>query len=101
MRELLPNRRQGESLDFRHGKFVYSATLGRYPDGRIGEIFLRSGLVGTDTAVACQETAIAVSFALQNGCTIEQMREAMPRQTDGTPEGAMGTLFDLLEGEAA
>ncbi len=95
-RELLPNRRHGETLDFRYGQFKYTANIGRYPDGRIGEIFLRSGLIGTDMAISCQESAISVSFALQYGATIDQMREAMPRTTVGSPEGVIGKLLDIL-----
>lgn len=95
-RELLPQRRHGETFEFRHGPLVYTATIGRYQDGRIGELFLRSGKSGTDASLSAIETAIAVSFALQHGATIEQLRTAMPRTTAGTAEGVMGTLLDLL-----
>ena len=96
MRDILPNRREGFSLNFLHHGLEYTATMGRYPDKRIGEIFLRCSKTGTDVSVACQEPAIIASFALQNGATIEQMRSAMPRNGDGSPEGPMGRLFDML-----
>ena len=96
MREILPNRREGYTLDFLHHGLKYTATIGRYPDGRIGEIFLRCSKTGTDVAVASIEASIGNSIALQHHCAIETLRHAMPRNTDGSPEGPMGTLFDLL-----
>ncbi len=100
-RERLPERRNGETLEFDLRTLRYTANLGKYEDGRIGEVFLRSGKAGTDTAIACQETAICLSFALQYGGTVEQISAALPRHPDGTAQGAMGTLFDILaEGKA-
>jgi hypothetical protein len=39
--------------------------------------------------------SIAVSMALQAGVTIEEMRDAFPRN-ENQPEGALGTLLDLI-----
>lgn len=93
----LPNRRPSINLDFTfRGGIPVQATVGLYPDGRVGELFLRSGLVGTDLSIAMTEVAIAVSMALQHGCSLETLRAAMPRTSRGEPEGAIGTLLDLL-----
>lgn len=100
-RERLDNRRYSENITFevrRDGvpPIPYMATVGFYPDGRVAEIFLRSGKTGSDTAISTNETAIAVSMALQHGTPLETIRKAMPRTNDGRPEGAIGTLLDLL-----
>jgi hypothetical protein len=99
-RERLPQRRGGETFEFKAGppgkEITYTATLGYFPDGRLGELFLRAGKSGTDLAIATLEIAIAVSFALQHGCSVETMRAAFPRTADGRPEGVMGTLLDIL-----
>ncbi|RPJ39490.1 MAG: hypothetical protein EHM35_02270 [Planctomycetaceae bacterium] len=101
-RERLANRRGGENLEFatvpRPGvePIHYTATCGYHPDGRLAEVFLRAGKAGTDLAIQSQETAIAVSMALQFGCPLETLRGAMPRSSDGKPEGAIGALLDLL-----
>ena len=100
-RQRLPNRRGGECVDFQCARpgvppIPYTATIGYHADGRIAEVFLRSGRTGTDVAIASQETAIAVSMALQYGCSADVLRAAMPRTSDGRPEGAIGTLLDLL-----
>jgi hypothetical protein len=39
-RERLPNRRAAELIDFEHDRGRWTVTIGRYPDGRIAEIFL-------------------------------------------------------------
>lgn len=100
-RELLPNRRRSETFEFEAGvpgytQQHYVATLGFYPDNRLGEIFIHSVKSGCDRDIAMQESAIAASFALQHGCTVEMIRSAMPRTTDEKPEGPLGTLLDLV-----
>lgn len=103
-RERLPNRRPSETISFdveRDGvpPIPYTATVGYRMDGRVAELFIRSGRVGSDTAIQTNETAIAVSMALQFGCPIETLRRAMPRTNDGRPEGVVGTLLDILAAE--
>lgn len=102
-RERLPNRRLAQNISFRAGppgeQLEYTALLGHYPDGRLGEIFLSSGKSGSGLLIATNETAIAASFALQFGCPPSVMREAMPRTAEGRPEGPLGVLLDILAGD--
>lgn len=98
-RQILPNRRASENISFECRGQAYVATLGFYRDGRLGEVFLRSGKTGTDMNVATIETAIAVSFALQHGCDLETLRKSLPRSADGRAEGAVGKLLDILAGQ--
>lgn len=96
-RERLPERRQAETIHFRHGDFDYVATIGLRPDdGRVGEVFLDSGKTGTALSIATKDAAIAVSLALQHGCTVETLRDAFLRASDGRGAGVMGCLFDLI-----
>jgi hypothetical protein len=39
-RERLPNRRYSETFDFNVNGLRYTCTLSRFPDGRLGEVFL-------------------------------------------------------------
>ena len=41
-RERLPDRRQAESLDFSLDGRTWTATIGRFANGKIGELFLNS-----------------------------------------------------------
>ena len=100
-RERLPDRRRAVNIDFRHvtpdgASVPFRATLGYYHDGRLGEVFLQSSKIGTDADVAIKDAAILLSFALQHGCTVEDVRLAMTRSAAGAPEGAIGTLIDLI-----
>ncbi len=95
-RERLPNRRQTETFEIRAGYQVYTASIGFYPDGRIGEVFLAGAKVGTDTDVAVKDAAILLSMGIQHGCPLAAFREAMQRNSHGKPEGLMGVLLDAL-----
>ena len=101
-REILPNRRMAENITFRVGKIVYTAVLGYYPDGRLAEVFLNSSKIGTESDVIARDSAIATSFALQNGVSVESLRSALTHDAQGNPEGPLGVLFDLITaGEGA
>ncbi|MCF1502927.1 hypothetical protein L0F51_03995 [Afifella sp. H1R] len=100
-RERLPARRASEQISFsveRQGVAPqrYEATIGFYPDGRIGEVFLAGGKSGSDRAIALHDGAMALSFALQHGARPEDMRRAFSRDASGTPEGPLGALADIL-----
>jgi len=95
-REVLPKRRESETISFEHAGFDYIATLGFHPDGRIGEVFLDSGKAGTSLSIATRDAAIAASLALQHGCPVETLRGAFLRNPDGSGAGVLATLFDLI-----
>jgi hypothetical protein len=97
-RKKLPNRRSSQRFTFTHGKLDYTATLGYYDPGmnHLGEIFITCGKTGSDANLAMLEAATAMSFALQYGADVETVRRAMPRRVDGSPEGPLGALLDLL-----
>lgn len=98
MRRVLPQRRKAVTRAFGVRGRHYTASLGYYPDGRLGEIFINSGKSGTDATIAGMEASIAASFALQFGACAEAMRQAMPRNEKGHAEGPLGCLLDLLAG---
>ena len=95
-REPLPLRRQCETITFSVGALAYTATVGFYRDGRIGEIFLDCSKSGADAQVSARDAAIAASMALQFGATIPEIRSAFTRRADGTAEGPLGVFLDLL-----
>ena len=40
MRERLPDRREAELVDFAHNGHCWTATVSRFPDGRVAEVFI-------------------------------------------------------------
>ena len=97
VRETLKNRRPSITTSFWHNGFDYVTTIGFYEDGRVGEVFLSCAKNGTDLNTNMRDAAIAVSFALQHGATVQSMKEAMLRDESGIPQGTMGILLDLLD----
>jgi ribonucleoside-diphosphate reductase alpha chain len=90
-RERLPDRRSAEVLDFVHLGRGWTATIGRFPDGRVAEFFLDAVKVDPLSELA-QDTAIVASIALQSGCSLETLRHALA----GRDESPLGAALDLI-----
>jgi hypothetical protein len=95
-REKLPNRREAETFDVEVGGLRYCATIGRYPDGRIGEIFITNHKAGSEAGIMASDAAVAASLALQYGAPIETLRHALMRDPRGKPSGPLGVVIDRL-----
>jgi hypothetical protein len=63
-RERLPNRRASTSFDIEVGGLKYTATVSRFADGRIGELFITNGKAGSDSDANARDAAIITSIAL-------------------------------------
>jgi hypothetical protein len=99
-RERLLNRRAHELIDFEHDGRRYTAGIGRFEDGRVGEIFMNvSGRAGGMVEVLARDTAVAASLCLQFGCDVETLRRALMRDSQGRASGPVGVLLDLLISE--
>jgi hypothetical protein len=92
-RERLPNRRAAELVDFEHAGRPWTLTIGRFPDGRVGEVFLDTPKASAIGEIA-QESAIVASIALQSGCDLETLRHALA----GRGAGPLGAALALVEG---
>jgi ribonucleoside-diphosphate reductase alpha chain len=95
-RERLPDRRASETFSFELEGVRYHATVGRYGDGRPGEIFISSRKAGSATDVAARDAAIAISFALQFGARLEDIARALSRDSSGRASGPAGRALDSL-----
>src|SRR6266481_6313138 len=96
VRERLPNRRPAETFELEAGGLRYRATVGRYPDGCIGEIFLTNHKAGSQAGILASDAAVAASLALQYGTPIETLRHALMRDGRGKPSGPLGVVMDML-----
>jgi hypothetical protein len=95
----LPNRRPSETFALECAGLKYTATVSRFPDGRIGELFLSNHKNNSGADVAARDSAITCSLALQHGADSETIRKAMCRDSAGNASGPLGTALDLLAGE--
>lgn len=98
-RETLPNRRRGEIVAFDHGGFYYTATISRFRDGRLAEVFLNAAQPDTQVNNTAHDLAVAASLALQFGCPASTLRHALLRLSNDQAAGPLGALLDLVEGE--
>jgi hypothetical protein len=96
-REKLSNRRAHELLDFEHAGFRFTAGIGRFPDGRLAEIFLNGSKIGTPIDVNARDAAIVASLALQHGAETDELRRALTRNGDGSAGGPLAKALDLIE----
>ena len=95
-REPLPNRRCCRTLTFTVGNLKYTATVGYYDDGRVGEIFLSNTRPSSQSDTYARDAAVAASLALQHGCALETLRHAVLRNADGTAAMPLGAALDTI-----
>ncbi len=95
-RERLPNRRGHEVIDFQHGGFDYTAGIGRFDDGRLGEVFLSAAKSGTLVSAWAHDAAIVASLALQAGVELTTIQRALGREHGGGAATPLGAVLDLI-----
>jgi hypothetical protein len=91
-RERLPDRRASSTFELELGGLRYTATISRFPDGRIGEVFLQNRKPGSQSDANARDSAVAASLALQFGCPSRCCRGrccAMPR-------APLGAALDIV-----
>jgi len=98
-RERLSNRRSAEHFDFEVAGLHYTATVGRFPDGRIAEIFLQNHKTGSQADANARDSAVAASLALQHSCSLDVLRHAVLRDGAGRPSTPLGAAIDLIAKE--
>jgi hypothetical protein len=100
-RQRLPNRRHALTFDFEHAGLKYTATVGRFADGRVAEIFVQNHKSNSSVDVSARDGAILASFALQFGADLEVIRRALCRDPRGNANGVIGAVLDIIAGSAS
>ena len=96
IRRRLANRRACETFEFETCGLKYVCSIGRFPDGRLGEIFLTNHRVNSQAGIMASDQAVLASLALQHGCPVETLRKALMRNSAGHATSPIGCAFDLL-----
>jgi hypothetical protein len=97
-RQRLPNRRASESFTFELNGLRFSATVSRFADGRLGELFLNNHKFGNQSDTNARDAAILLSFALQHGADLDAIRKSLCRDSDGRALGPVAQALDILAG---
>ena len=96
-RRRLPDRRASETFALECAGLAYTATISRFDDGRLGEIFLSNHKAGSAADTAARDSAIIVcSIALQFGADVATIRKALCRDRHGAASGPLGVALDML-----
>jgi hypothetical protein len=98
LRQRLPNRRASETFTFELNGLRFTATVSRFADGHIAELFLNNHKAGNQTDTNARDAAILLSFALQYGADIDVIRRALCRDAQGHPLGPVAQALDLIAG---
>jgi hypothetical protein len=101
-RQVLPQRRACETFPIRFWNQQFYVTVGFYPDGRAGEVFIDGGKSGQDVQATARDAAVVLSLALQHGTPLETIKRAISRDSAGNPTAIVGAIIDhLTEGSLA
>lgn len=100
-REPLPNRRASHTIKFRFGgqNAAYHLSVGYFPDGRMGEIFISTNKIGSAAEAIARDIAILISLGLQHHCALDTMAKAITREANGEPSTVAGAVLDILCGD--
>ena len=95
-RARLPNRRASETFELECAGLRYTCTISRFPDGRIGELFLTNHRSNSAADCNARDAAITFSIAIQHGADPETIRRAVCRDSHGRASGPLGTAMDII-----
>jgi hypothetical protein len=95
-RERPANRRASESFSFLWNGMHFVATVSRFGDGRLAEIFLSNGKIGSGADAAARDSAVVCSIALQFGAPLQTIQHALLRDSHGVAASPLGHAIDLL-----
>ncbi len=94
-RRRLPNRRFSETFAVEAQGMRFTATISRFEDGTLAEIFLTNHRAGSDADANVCDAAVIASIALQHGVPLDVIREALMRDSRGRARTPLGAL-DLI-----
>jgi hypothetical protein len=101
-RRRLPDRRASETFDVQAQGLQFTATVSRFSDGSLAEIFLQNHKAGSMAGINAQDAAVLASLALQHGVPLQVIRRALMRDSEGRASGPLAAALDLVtaqEGE--
>jgi hypothetical protein len=100
-RQRLRNRRPSQTFDVESRGLKFTATVSRFDDGRLAEIFLQNHKPGSQADANARDSAVVCSLALQHGVAVDVIRHALLRDARGVASTPLGAVLDRLANEEA
>jgi hypothetical protein len=95
MSQRLHNSRPSQNFDFEVAGLRYTATVSRFPDGRVGEIFLANHKPGSQSDSKARDAGVAASLTLQLGCPLDVLRRDLLRDAHGSASTPLGAAIEV------
>lgn len=97
-RRTLPQRRDCETFEisFNGLRRSHTITVGYYPNGDVGEVFINGGISGEPAEAIARDGAVVLSLALQYGAELSNIKSAITRDDQGAPTSIVGAVIDRL-----
>jgi hypothetical protein len=98
-RQVLPNRRYGETFELTHGdkNTVFKITVGYFPESASpAEVFIAGAKAGSEVEAVARDGAVLISLALQHGVPVDILAGAITRESNGAPSTIVGAVLDKL-----
>jgi hypothetical protein len=95
-RRRLPNRRGSETFEIISQGLGFTATISRFPDGSLGEIFLQNHKASSQAGINASDAAVVCSIALQYGVPLDVIRKSLMRDAHGRASGPLATALDAI-----
>jgi hypothetical protein len=94
-RTRLPDRRAAETVELEHGGQRFTVTVGFYPDGRPGEVFVHGIRTGSSLDALLADACVVVSCLIQHGVEPQELAHGMGRLGNAEPASIIGVVIDL------
>lgn len=91
-----PNRRPSSGFSFNYGKREYNCTYSAYNHGVVFEVFMQAGKPGSDLEAMARDAAVVMSLALQYGCPLSTIKQALTEGELGEPAGPLGVMTNMI-----
>jgi hypothetical protein len=99
-RKRLPQRRGAETFSIECAGLAFTATVGRFEDGGVAEVFVTNHKAGSTAGIMTSDAAVLASIAQQYGAPLETLRAALMRDGRGKAMGPVGVVLDMLAEES-
>jgi hypothetical protein len=94
-RQRLPDRRPAESFNLEHDGQRFTVTIGLYPHGRPGEVFVHGIRTGCALDALLADACVVVSVLMQHGIEPRELAASMGRLGNAEPASVIGAVIDL------
>jgi len=96
-RNRLPDRRNAVTTTFHRDGASFEMTVGYYPDGKVGEVFLNADRANSLLDFLMSDAAILASLALQYGAPLDEIMHALKRDARGVANSPIGAALDRIQ----